>query len=749
MADENVIFKKGKSKNLPEAIEPGSLLATTDEGELYLDYIDDNNINQRIQLGATTLIEKTAINKESLVIRDVSKIEHKMEVIVAGKNLIHTKDSFEGAITNGTIVTRNEDGSITFSGAPTPLDPNVPSSANFSFVIAENIKVPKSDNYFFSIGSLSYKNDQIYFILQDQNNSRALGVRVDSNTTITLDKTKTYKLSVVITYLAFPEPTSVVALQPQLELGTTATEYVSYINPSNITITKCGKNLLPYPFPLLAKNSTTTYQEITYTDNGDGSISITGTTPETSGSHLKLVNAFALLGNTNINATDDSANNEKFTLSKRLFYNAKEGQLVAINIGKNTSVYETIYPQIELGTEATEYEPYKGTETYGLTADGTIEGGITSLSPTVTLMASDPNVYIYCTYIANKNSKNDEALNQIVDKINNSVKAANANIATNTSNISTLQNDLTTTNTNIAAKPGQKESSTEAEKFNDYRVWEPQYNNNITPSDGSSLFLSTNTTGNAATAEYAHAEGTANLASGKRSHAEGKGNISSGQCTHTEGSYNIAKGMHSHAEGNYNLTNGYASHIEGSYNYISEDSSSAHAEGTATKALNVAAHSEGEQTCASGRASHAEGTNNVALGQASHAEGINNSVNANYSYVGGSNNNISYTGDNINKVNFIHGENNKIINGSYNFGFGTNNEISFSGCTLLGDQLKTYQNGQIIIGKYNKQEPDAIFVVGTGSSEERVNSFSVWNGGIKIGETILSEVQLKKLLALI
>ena len=48
MANENLIFKKGKSKNLPEEIEPGSLLATTDEGELYLDYTDDNNINQRV-----------------------------------------------------------------------------------------------------------------------------------------------------------------------------------------------------------------------------------------------------------------------------------------------------------------------------------------------------------------------------------------------------------------------------------------------------------------------------------------------------------------------------------------------------------------------------------------------------------------------------------------------------------------------------------------------------------------------------
>lgn len=53
--------------------------------------------------------------------------------------------------------------------------------------------------------------------------------------------------------------------------------------------------------------------------------------------------------------------------------------------------------QLEVGTIGTDYEPYKGVETYTPNADGTVEG-ITSLSPTMTLLTDTEGAVIHCEY---------------------------------------------------------------------------------------------------------------------------------------------------------------------------------------------------------------------------------------------------------------------------------------------------------------------------------------------------------------
>ena len=60
----------------------------------------------------------------------------------------------------------------------------------------------------------------------------------------------------------------------QLELGTTATEYEPY--GYKIPIVNSGKNLLPYPY----HHTTKTENGITFTDNGDGSVTVSGTATE-------------------------------------------------------------------------------------------------------------------------------------------------------------------------------------------------------------------------------------------------------------------------------------------------------------------------------------------------------------------------------------------------------------------------------------------------------------------------------------
>ena len=186
--------------------------------------------------------------------------------------------------------------------------------------------------------------------------------------------------------------------------------------------------------------------------------------------------------------------------------------------------------------------------------------------------------------------------------------------------------------------------------------------------------------------------------------AIGLNNTSSGTGSYTEGCTNTSSGMYSHAEG------------------------------YRTNAIQDISHAEGFNTTASGFASHAEGAPSNAIGPCSHAEGQATKANGAMSHSGG---------------------NNSITDGRASFAHG-----NFS---------KTTQPAQFAVGYGNDPQEDSIFEVGnglnadgipnnTGNTEPvtRQNAFRVTQSGVaiaqtglQIGNTVISEDQLKKILALI
>ena len=78
-----------------------------------------------------------------------------------------------------------------------------------------------------------------------------------------------------------------------------------------------------------------------------------------------------------------------------------------------------------------------------------------------------------------------------------------------------------------------------------------------------------NSTTNAASGDFSHAEGYYATASGEGSHAEGQGTTASGTCAHAEGNYSNASGNYSHAEGNSTITNNQSEHASGQFNVSS------------------------------------------------------------------------------------------------------------------------------------------------------------------------------------
>lgn len=198
----------------------------------------------------------------------------------------------------------------------------------------------------------------------------------------------------------------------QLELGTTATDYTPYVDLTAVKVKRCGKNLMPYPYFDSSKNSV----GATITVNDDRSISFSGTPTSYigfilyKGKALVKSGTFTLsVGNlTNISTTlfiydGSGATLKTYSFTKNVTVNADDypttatWNITVARAASNQQIGGTSYPQIELGTAATDYEPYITPTEYTPTADGTVNG-VTSLCPITTLMTDTEGVIIDCEY---------------------------------------------------------------------------------------------------------------------------------------------------------------------------------------------------------------------------------------------------------------------------------------------------------------------------------------------------------------
>ena len=181
--------------------------------------------------------------------------------------------------------------------------------------------------------------------------------------------------------LATHYATSGDAIEPivQLEHGDTSTEYEPPITGRELTVNISGKNLIPYPYV----NTTKTISGITFTDNGDGTITANGTATATASYFLD--NEFNYIGGITYtisgcpkggsNSTykikgdrlgayiDDNGNGATYSFK----YDTTAA--IVILIYKDTTVNNLVFrPQLELGSAATDYEMPSGTS-YTITPD--------------------------------------------------------------------------------------------------------------------------------------------------------------------------------------------------------------------------------------------------------------------------------------------------------------------------------------------------------------------------------------------
>lgn len=206
----------------------------------------------------------------------------------------------------------------------------------------------------------------------------------------------------------------------------------------NANVRVRGKNLIPFPYPL----ATSTGGGVTYTAQADGGIKATGTataqhnftlyygkilahgviTFSLNGEYTNLVGVIVVrdrAGTTLFNKNVD--NTITVDLSQ---YPADAITEILVKRKSNVAVSGTVYPQIEMGDTATEYEPYidptavivtrygkdeaDNPQTFTPSADGTCE--IPSLSPTMTLLTNTSGVTVEVEY----NQDSTEATRNVV-----------------------------------------------------------------------------------------------------------------------------------------------------------------------------------------------------------------------------------------------------------------------------------------------------------------------------------------------
>ena len=268
--------------------------------------------------------------------------------------------------------------------------------------------------------------------------------------------------------------------------------------------------------------------------------------------------------------------------------------------------------------------------------------------------------------------------------------------------------------------------------------------------------------GTTASKVSSHAEGTYTNASGECSHAEGRKSIASGAQSHAEGSSTVASQMCAHAEGNSTKASHQNAHAEG--NDTTASGPSSHSEGTSTSASGSASHAEGQGTAASGELSHAEGVGTTAEGMCSHAEGSMTYAEGEISHAEGTNSHA------VGSVSHAEGTN-TLAEGESSHAEGSNTEAKGKYSHASGFCTQATHSCQYAVGCGNDPQADSLFEVGNGLNAEgnliddtttlfdlktRRNAFRVTNTGyaiaqtaLQIGETAITEDQLKQLIQLI
>lgn len=363
-------------------------------------------------LDETTGIRQTSANAikgyasgDVIQIDDISPVEHISNVLVHSKNLLTYPYNETSKTQNGLTFTDNGDGSITINGTAT--------DATYFNFIKSSAKMPiNKGKYVISLNS-NDSNVRMFFGVNDNNDKQIVYGGHYSTASFDVTKNGSYYAFIAVSKDA---TVSNLVVYPQLEQGDTATEYEPYIDPTTVTVTGCGKNLFDGEWESGAINTSTGEKQA-------------------NSSSIRTVNYIPVQPNATCYFSVDADcsyfpysydKNKNFVAYKgmkkgpfSLTMDENECYIILVQYG---NVEQPINTQVEFGSNATSYEPFKG-GSYTPNADGTCD--VKSVSPFMQIFTDTPGVTIDCEYNRDTKKVIDNAIKEVngIKYITESVEA--------------------------------------------------------------------------------------------------------------------------------------------------------------------------------------------------------------------------------------------------------------------------------------------------------------------------------------
>lgn len=358
------------------------------------DYVDDNfltygEMKNYVDDDFAAALKENA-SGEAFLLDDVSPVSHEMAVKVRGKNLFDNNKLAEWGL---TLTDGRYMGSVSLLSSKT-LFSNFTNNTQYTISVKGFTSTASTTSLLININYTDGTSQTV--IRLSSTEEQVYSATSTVNKTISNIETTYYSGDTVnISYI-------------QIEESTSATAYAPYISDlTDVKVTKLGKNLIPYPYV----DTTKTLNGITFTDNGDGTITANGTA--TAQTDFIVKQNLTVPAGTYILSNYIDANKRTFLSVKRsggnteyynnTAFNINDGDIITfiyIRIANGAECTNVVFsPQLELGSVTTEYEAYIPAVEYTPESDGTVDG-VMSLYPNTTLMTDTAGAIIDCEYNA-------------------------------------------------------------------------------------------------------------------------------------------------------------------------------------------------------------------------------------------------------------------------------------------------------------------------------------------------------------
>ena len=375
-----------------------------EKGDVSTEYVNNN---------FSTSIKRT-VSGEVVTANDISDMSHNLKIYAKSKNLIPYPYAETTKTVSGVTFTDNGDGTVSINGTATDniIYPLMTQSTAITLKKGKYRLSGGIDNDCWLQGKLV---EMDLFEIEDIGNGDEFSVEDPVN----------FRLNIRITSGASIENA---VIKPLLEFNDFTGVYTEYLSDiSRVNIVTFGKNLLKYPY----YESTKIIDGITFTDNGDGTITLNGTasndiiySPIVQSTAISLPRGnYIISGGISEDCwlqgkiiEDDSISIEDKGSKKAFTCENMSKFRFNIRISAGTTLNNVlIKPMLEAGTVSTEFEKFANGASDSPDSYGNV-AGITSIYPNMTVMSDTEGVVINLTYNADTKKYIDNKISELISQ---------------------------------------------------------------------------------------------------------------------------------------------------------------------------------------------------------------------------------------------------------------------------------------------------------------------------------------------